>query len=148
MARRIVEDGFPLHVWARRPESLELLADTDARVSTTPAELGAESDVVGICVVADADVEEVLLRSDGVLAGMPAGGIVAIHSTVHPETCARLARRASERDITVVDAPVSGGGLVAAARNCWSWSGAMKGPSPAAGPSSRRSAIRCFISAR
>ncbi len=117
MARRIVEEGFPLHVWARRPESLEFLADTDAKVSPTPAELGAESEVVGICVVADADVEDVLLRSDGVLAGMPAGGIVAIHSTVHPETCARLAHLASEGGIIVVDAPVSGGGLVAAARN-------------------------------
>jgi 3-hydroxyisobutyrate dehydrogenase len=117
MARRIVDEGYPLHVWARRPESLQFLADTDAKVSSTPAELGAESDVVGICVVADADVEEVLLRSDGVLAGMPAGGIVAIHSTVHPETCARLARHAAERGVTIVDAPVSGGGLVAAARN-------------------------------
>jgi 3-hydroxyisobutyrate dehydrogenase len=117
MARRIVEEGFPLHVWARRPESVACLADTDAKVASTPAELGAASDVVGICVVADADVEEVLLRSDGVLAGMAPGGIIAIHSTVHPATCAGLSRRASESGVSIVDAPVSGGGMVAAARN-------------------------------
>ena len=87
MARRIVESGFPLTMWARRPESLEPYADTAASVASTPAEVGAASDVVGICVVGDADVEDVLLRPDGVLAGMPAGGVVAIHSTIHPDTC-------------------------------------------------------------
>ena len=89
MARRITDEGFPLTIWARRPASVEPFAGTDAVVASTPAELGAASDVVGICVVADADVEDVLLRADGVLAGMAPGGVIAIHSTVHPDTCAR-----------------------------------------------------------
>jgi 3-hydroxyisobutyrate dehydrogenase len=116
MARRIVEEGYPLTVWARRPESIEPFADTAASVASTPAELGAASDVVGICVVADADVEDVLLRPDGVLAGMSEGGVVAIHSTIHPDTCLRLADRAADRGVAVVDAPVSGGGVAAAQR--------------------------------
>lgn len=70
MARRIVEDGYPLTLWARRPASLEPFADTTAKVAATPADLGASSDVVCLCVVGDADVEDVLLRPDGVLAGM------------------------------------------------------------------------------
>ena len=116
MARRIVESGFPLTLWARRPASLQPFADTAATVASIPAELGAASDLVAICVVADADVEDVLLRSDGVLAGMSPGGIVAIHSTIHPDTCQRLGEEASQRGITVVDAPVSGGGSAAAER--------------------------------
>jgi 3-hydroxyisobutyrate dehydrogenase len=116
MARRIVDDGYPLTVWARRPESVGPFADTSATVASTPAELGAASDIVGICVVADADVEDVLLRADGVLAGMAPGGIVAVHSTVHPDTCRRLAAQAAERGVAVVDAPVSGGGGAAAER--------------------------------
>lgn len=116
MARRIVEDGYPLTVWARRAASVEVFADTAATVAATPTDLGAASDIVGVCVVADADVEDVLLRPDGVLAGMAPGGIVAIHSTVHPGTCRRIAERAGERDVAVVDAPVSGGGIAAAER--------------------------------
>jgi 3-hydroxyisobutyrate dehydrogenase len=116
MARRIVEEGFPLTIWARRPESVEPYAGTAAKVASTPADLGAASDIVGICVVADSDVEQVLLRSEGVLAGMAPGGIVAIHSTIHPDTCHRLAEQAAERQIAVVDAPVSGGGGAAAER--------------------------------
>ena len=116
MARRIVEEGYPLTLWARRPESVAPFADTSAAVAPTPAELGAASDLVGVCVTADADVEDVLTRPDGVLAGMAPGGIVAIHSTVHPDTCRRLADQAAARGITVVDAPVSGGGMAAAER--------------------------------
>jgi 3-hydroxyisobutyrate dehydrogenase-like beta-hydroxyacid dehydrogenase len=116
MARRIVDEGFPLTIWARRAASVEPFRDTAAAVSATPADLGAASDIVGICVVADADVEDVLLRSDGVLAAMSPGGIVAIHSTIHPDTCRRLADQAAERGIAVVDAPVSGGGGAAAER--------------------------------
>jgi 3-hydroxyisobutyrate dehydrogenase-like beta-hydroxyacid dehydrogenase len=116
MARRIVEDGYPLTIWARRPQSVESFADTAASVATTPADLGAASDVVGICVVADADVEDVVLRADGVLAGMSPGGVLAIHSTIHPDTCVRLADQAADRGVAVIDAPVSGGGIAAAAR--------------------------------
>jgi len=109
MARCIAEESYPLTVWGRRRASAEALADV-ATVAQTPAALGAASDIVCLCVVADADVEEVLLRPDGVLAGMAPGGIVVIHSTVHPDTCRRVAERAAEREVAVVDAPVSGGG--------------------------------------
>jgi 3-hydroxyisobutyrate dehydrogenase len=114
MARRIVEAGFPLTIWARRSATVDPFRGTSATIASSPAELGAGSDIVEICVVTDADVEDVLMGSDGVLAGLSPGGLVAIHSTVHPATCIRLAERAAERGIGLIDAPVSGGGGVAA----------------------------------
>jgi 3-hydroxyisobutyrate dehydrogenase-like beta-hydroxyacid dehydrogenase len=48
--------------------------------------------------------------------GIQTGSLVAIHSTVHPDTCASLAARAAELGASLVDAPVSGGGGAAAAR--------------------------------
>jgi len=115
MARRIVEAGHPLTIWARRPESVAPFSDTAASVAATPAELAAASDVVCLCVVNDADVENILVRDDGVLAGLEPGGVVVIHATVHPETCRLMGERLGERGIDVVDAPVSGGGIAAAA---------------------------------
>jgi len=115
MARRIATE-FPLTLWARRPEAMAPYADTGADIAITPAALGAASDVVGICVIADADVEDVILRQDGVLAGMSPGGVIAIHSTVHPRTCHRIADQASRKGVSVIDAPVSGGGGAAAER--------------------------------
>jgi 3-hydroxyisobutyrate dehydrogenase-like beta-hydroxyacid dehydrogenase len=114
MARRIIDEGFPTTVWARRPETLEPFADTPAVVARTPAELGAASDILCVCVVDDAGVDEVLRGPRGALAAMTPGSIVVVHSTVRPDTCRRLQEEVPA--IHVVDAPVSGGGHKAATR--------------------------------
>jgi 3-hydroxyisobutyrate dehydrogenase-like beta-hydroxyacid dehydrogenase len=56
--------------------------------------------------VNDADVEQVF---DAMLPSIGSGTIVAVQSTVHPDTCRRLAERAAPRGAIVIDAPVSGG---------------------------------------
>ncbi len=109
MARAIVDSGYETTLWARRPASLEPYADTAAKVAGSPAELGAASDLVCVCVVGDADVEEVLGGDNSVAAGMADGGIIAIHSTVHPDTCRNVAKTAAAKGVSVIDAPVSGG---------------------------------------
>ncbi|MGI5460394.1 NAD(P)-dependent oxidoreductase [Streptomyces sp. CA-249302] len=114
MARRIIDAGYETTLWARRPASLVPFADTAAKRAASPAELAVNSDLVCVCVVDDADVEEVLTGEHGVLAGLRKGGVVAIHSTVHPDTCRRLADRARTHGVTLIDAPVSGGGPAAA----------------------------------
>lgn len=107
MARRIIEAGYDTTLWARRPATLEPFGDTSAKVATTPAELAAASDLVCLCVVDDADVDEVT-RGD-FLAAMRPGSVIAVHSTVHPATCRELAKRAQAQGVSIVDAPVSGG---------------------------------------
>ncbi|MGW5384325.1 NAD(P)-dependent oxidoreductase [Nocardia sp. NPDC003963] len=122
MARRIVEAGYPTTLWARRAATTEPYADTAAKVAATPADLAAESDLVCLCVVGDADVREVLERADGVLAGFAGSAagreqppVVAIHSTVHPDTCRELAEIAAAQGVSLIDAPVSGGAPAVAA---------------------------------
>ncbi|AZG45756.1 3-hydroxyisobutyrate dehydrogenase [Gordonia insulae] len=115
MARRIIDAGDEVTLWARRPESLVPYAESGAKIVGRPAEVGGASDIVCLCVVADQDVLDVATGSDGVLSGMSEGGIIVVHSTVHPDTCRRLAEEAREVGVTVVDAPVSGGGRAAEA---------------------------------
>lgn len=114
MARRIVEAGFATTLWARRPATLDAFADTVAQRAASPAELAAASDLVCVCVVNDADVEQVVTGEQGVLSGLRRGGVIAVHSTVHPDTCRRLAELARAHGVSVIDAPVSGGGQAAA----------------------------------
>ncbi|GAC1395540.1 MAG: NAD(P)-dependent oxidoreductase [Mycobacterium sp.] len=109
MARRIVEGGYATTLWARRETSLEPYADTVAKMAGSPAELGAASDLVCLCVVGDDDVRQVLYGETGVLAGLASGGVIAIHSTVHPDTCREVAEKAAAQGVSVIDAPVSGG---------------------------------------
>ncbi len=111
MARRMVDAGYPLTLWARRPESLDPYRDTPAAFAASIAELGALCDHVGICVVDDAGVRQVCAE---LLPAMQAGSRVVIHSTVSPDTCTDLAAQALARGIALIDAPVSGGGHGAA----------------------------------
>jgi 3-hydroxyisobutyrate dehydrogenase-like beta-hydroxyacid dehydrogenase len=115
MASRILAAGFETTLWARREAALDPYRGSGAHIARTRAELGASCHLVCVCVVDDAGVEDVLCGGDGVLSGMRVGGIVAVHSTVHPDTIDRLARAAAERGVALVDAPVSGGGEAAAA---------------------------------
>ncbi len=113
MARRIIEQGVPTTLWARRTESLEPFAGT-AAIAADPVELGRASDVVGICVTDGAAVREVTLGPRGVVAGMTEGSVLALHSTIGTDECAEIAAVAAARGVHVIDAPVSGGGAAAA----------------------------------
>lgn len=106
MAHRIVDAGLPLVVWARRPEVLEPYTAKGATAAASVAELGAQCDHVGVCVVTDADVLQVC---DQLIPAMKPGCRVAIHATILPETCIALEARCAERGIALIDAPVSGG---------------------------------------
>ena len=113
MARRIVESGYPLLLWARRAETLAPFAGTAARSVAGIAELGAGAEHVGICVVDDAGTRQVCGE---LIQAMRPGSRIAIHSTVHPDTVVELAAQAAARQISLLDAPVSGGGPAAASR--------------------------------
>lgn len=108
IARRIVDAGFPLHIWARRAASLAPFADSPAVVAESAAALAAAVDLLGICVVNDDDVRQVLIEQ-GALAAMRAGSIVAIHSTLLPQTVIALGAEAAKCGVALLDAPVSGG---------------------------------------
>jgi 3-hydroxyisobutyrate dehydrogenase-like beta-hydroxyacid dehydrogenase len=113
MARRIIAGGYHTTLWARRPQTLAPFADTTARVAGSPVELAANSDLVCLCVVGDADIDGLTDGQDGLLAGLNPGGVIAVHSTAHPDTCRKLAEKADAQGVSVIDAPVSGGGEAA-----------------------------------
>jgi 3-hydroxyisobutyrate dehydrogenase len=115
IARRILAGGHPMVVWARRETATDELRSAGAAVADDLTDLGARSDVLGVCVVNDADVRAVLLGPKGALQAMRPGSTVLVHATVHPDTCRELDAVASALGVHLLDAPVSGGGPAAAA---------------------------------
>lgn len=106
MARRMIDAGYPTVLWARREASLDAYRDTPATFAPTVAELGARCEHVGVCVVDDNDVRQVC---DQLIPAMSPGGRIAVHSTIHPDTCKALEAQAKARGLGLIDAPVSGG---------------------------------------
>jgi 3-hydroxyisobutyrate dehydrogenase-like beta-hydroxyacid dehydrogenase len=112
MALRMIEGGLDVVLWARRPESLEPFANTTARSASTIEELGSRVDYCGICVVDDDGVRQIC---EQLIPAMRPGSCLVIHSTIHPALCRSLADSAAAAGISLLDAPVSGGGGAATA---------------------------------
>lgn len=109
LALNIVNGGHDVSVFDLRPEPLAELRARGAHIADSPAEIGALAEVVIICVMTDAQVETVMNPRGGLLERPVPGMIIAIHSTVAPETIKRIGELAARHGVSVVDAPVSGG---------------------------------------
>lgn len=115
MCKNLLQAGFPLAVYARRPESAQELTDLGASFYASPAELAANADIV-ISMVSDTpDVEAVLLGENGVIEGAKPGLLVIDMSTISPVTTREIAAKLAEKGIRFLDAPVSGGDVGAIA---------------------------------
>lgn len=113
MAERMIAGGLAPWLWARRSEVLERYRGTAARVASSPAELGARCDVVGLCLYDAAATEDVLYGHAGLMSDVRPGTVLAMHATVGPDYVVQLARRVGEQGVHLVDAPVSGGDAAA-----------------------------------
>lgn len=122
MALRLAASEHDLSVYDVAPEPVAELVAAGATAADSVASLAADADVVCVMVRDDDQVREVLgeildrrsspdRRSS---LSRPAPLTVAIHSTVAPDTPAALAEMATQHDVAVVDAPVSGGPMGAA----------------------------------
>ncbi len=101
--------GFPLTVYARRPEAAAALAEAGATVVPPPPAGGAAAAIGVTMVPRTQDVEQVLFGEAGVAAGLAAGGVVVDLSTIAPSAPPRFAARLARQGVGFLDAPVSGG---------------------------------------
>jgi 3-hydroxyisobutyrate dehydrogenase-like beta-hydroxyacid dehydrogenase len=116
MAANVIKGGFPLAVYDVRKEAIEPMVQLGAEPAASSSEVAQFADVVELSVKDDAQVEEVILGPQGILAAAKPGLIIAIHSTINPETAQKLGKIAKQKDVDVVDAPISGGPEGAIAR--------------------------------
>ncbi|MCK0172557.1 NAD(P)-dependent oxidoreductase [Mycolicibacterium sp. F2034L] len=106
MAARLVDWPGGLTVFDVRTDAMTPLVEAGANVADSVADISA-SDIISVTVLNDEQVRTVV----GELAERAAPGtVIAIHSTISPDTAVELAERLRSRDIHIVDAPVSGGG--------------------------------------
>ncbi|AJE99148.1 NAD(P)-dependent oxidoreductase [Pandoraea apista] len=109
MVRHLMAAGHRLHLYARRPEAAAPFVEQGAKAFASPAQAAAEADFVITNVTTTQDVEAVLLGAEGVVHQARAGTVCIDHSTISAEATRRMAARLARHEITLVDAPVSGG---------------------------------------
>ncbi len=109
MARNILRGGFPLSVHNRSRPAVEELIGDGAQDGGSARGVAEASDVIVLSLPDTPDVMNVLFGPDGVLAGARPGAIVIDTSTISAQATRDAARRLAEREVFLLDAPVSGG---------------------------------------
>ena len=110
MAANLARAGVELTVWNRTGAVAEQFAaeHEGVRVAGTPAEAARESDIVVTMVVDGPQVESVLLGDEGAATTARPGTLCVDCSTIGPTAAREIAERLAERQIEMLDAPVTG----------------------------------------
>ena len=108
MARNLLKAGYNLMVNNLTEAPMKELATYGAIPATQP-EIGEQCDVVMTMLPNSPQVEEVMLREDGVAAHMRPGTVFIDMSSINPVASKKIAAVLAEKNIEMLDAPVSGG---------------------------------------
>jgi 2-hydroxy-3-oxopropionate reductase len=115
MAKNLLKAGHPLVVHSRSEGPVAELVAAGAQGAASPADVARRAARIITMVPDSPDVELVLEGPNGVFSAIQKGAIVIDMSSIAPGTARRLAARAQALGATMLDAPVSGGDIGAAA---------------------------------
>ena len=111
MATTAVSAGFEVVGFDLRAEPNRRLEEAGGRAGSSLEEV-ADADLLALAVLDDVQVTEVVEQLHDRL---PPGTVIAVHSTVLPETILTLGERVAADDLRLLDVPVSGGDVAAKA---------------------------------
>ncbi len=109
MADNIVKSGFSLYGFDLREERLNLFKQVGGKSVSNYQEIAENSDIVFIMVLNGAQVKEIVLGGSGLIKYLKPGSTIIITATINPSEVKELVAPLLERDINLIDSPVSGG---------------------------------------
>jgi 3-hydroxyisobutyrate dehydrogenase len=109
MAHNLLKAGFEVRVWNRTAARMDALVEAGAAAASSPADVAAGADIIFICVSDTPDVEAVVLGENGVIHAARPGSLVIDTSTISPQAERAIAAWLAEKDVHLLDAPISGG---------------------------------------
>ena len=113
MLKHLVKRGYPVTACDIDNKQLAKAREAGASTVKTPAEVARAADFVIIGVGYDDEINEVVLRAEGLLAELAPGSIIAVSSTAKPDTVKALDKRAQAQGVGVLDAPICRGRFAA-----------------------------------
>ncbi|MEE3047767.1 MAG: L-threonate dehydrogenase [Pseudomonadota bacterium] len=114
-AKSLLAAGIETHGLDRDVDALAAFGAAGGETGTSPLSMAAGVDVLVIFVVNADQVDSVLFGEDGAAAGLKPGAVVVQCATIPAAKARDIAARLAERDVMMIDGPVSGGAAKAAA---------------------------------
>jgi 3-hydroxyisobutyrate dehydrogenase len=109
MCGHLVDRGHAVTVNSRTRSRAQPLLDRGATWAGSARAVAEASDVTFAIVGFPADVREVFLGSDGLLAGASRGSVLVDMTTTEPRLAVEIYEAGRAQGVSTVDAPVSGG---------------------------------------
>jgi 2-hydroxy-3-oxopropionate reductase len=109
MAKNLLKAGFNLVVFSRSNGPVEELVKEKALSANSPGEVAEHSEVIITMLPDSPEVEEIILGKDGVIRGTKPGSVVIDMSSINPLVTQEIAKALKEKEVEMLDAPVSGG---------------------------------------
>ena len=109
IAGQLLKAGHTLLVHDIRRTNVEPLLAAGAAWADTPASLAEDCDVVATCLPGPKEMEAVCLGAAGIAARVKPGALYIDHTTNAPSLVRQVHALLAERDVAMLDAPVSGG---------------------------------------
>jgi 3-hydroxyisobutyrate dehydrogenase-like beta-hydroxyacid dehydrogenase len=120
---RLVAAGYAPTVLTRRPTARAAAEAAGLRCAGTVRDTVRDAEVVVTVVFDDEQLRAAALGDDGVIGCMPAGAVLVQHTTCDPATVTLLADTGAKRDVSVLDAALSGNPRDIAAGQLTVWAG-------------------------
>ena len=109
MAKNLIKAGYPLLVYNRTPGKARELVEMGAHQVSSPKEVAANTEVIFTIVADSPEVEHVILGPKGVIESVKASSVVIDMSSISPIVSQKIAAELARKNVTMLDAPVSGG---------------------------------------
>lgn len=109
MCGHLLAQGYSLTLYSRTRQKAEKLLEAGANWADSPRAVAEQSDVVFTIVGFPADVREVCLGEQGVLAGGRPGLVLVDMTTSPPSLASEIYAAAKDQGVHALDAPVTGG---------------------------------------
>ena len=109
MAKNLLKAGYSVKVFNRSKESLRELVSLGATEGKSIADMAANIDVLITMLPDSPDVKKVMLGDDGVFEHAAGKFLYIDMSSIAPSASQEVGEKLREKDIHMLDAPVSGG---------------------------------------
>jgi len=109
MSKNLLKAGYELVVCDISQSSVDELVAAGATAASTPREVAEQTEIIFTMLPNSPQVKDVVLGKNGVMEGARPGSIVVDLSSIAPLVSQEVAAKLAEKNIRMMDAPVSGG---------------------------------------
>jgi 2-hydroxy-3-oxopropionate reductase len=109
MSKNLLKAGYSLVVLNHHPQTTSELVALGATAAETPKAVAEQSDILITMLPNSPQVQEVALGKDGIIEGARPGSVLVDMSSIAPLASREISAALAEKQIAMLDAPVSGG---------------------------------------